>query len=77
MWGIVERHEGEGEMKKQESINDKSSVQDFADTLESNPAEIIAWAKREIFEVKLIGRYRSGSENRFWLIWREMGGGIS
>lgn len=41
-------------MKKQESINDKSSVQDFADTLESNPAEIIAWAKREIKEYEAL-----------------------
>ena len=41
-------------MKKQESINNKSSVQDFADTLESNPAEIIAWAKREIKEYEAL-----------------------
>ena len=35
---------------------------------------IKAKASQSHFEVKLIGRYRSGSENRFWLIWREMGG---
>jgi hypothetical protein len=34
-------------MKKEKR---KSSVQDFADTIKDNPAEIIAWAKREIKE---------------------------
>jgi hypothetical protein len=28
----------------------KSSVQDFADSIQDNPEEIIAWAKREIRE---------------------------
>ena len=32
-------------MKKQ-----KSSVEEFADTIKDNPKEIIAWAKREIIE---------------------------
>ena len=30
----------------------KSSVQEFADTIQNNPKRIIAWAKREVSEYK-------------------------
>lgn len=35
-------------MKKK--IKEKSSVQDFADTIKDNPSEIIKWAEAEIRE---------------------------
>jgi hypothetical protein len=33
-------------------MKQKSSVQEFAETIKDNPKKIIAWAKREIEEYK-------------------------
>ena len=39
---------------------DKTSVEDFADTLKDNPKEIIAWAKREIAEYQKLIKILEG-----------------
>lgn len=35
-------------------MKEKSRAQDFADSLKNNPAEIIAWCRREIAEYEAL-----------------------
>jgi len=46
--GVIPRKKGECKTPKQDKK--RTSVQEFVDTIQDNPQEIIAWAKREIKE---------------------------